>query len=440
MNGNPYKFDFKSVSDIRAKAEKLGIGMGFSDNYGVFAQKAETEPGFTLKNRLAVHPMEAFDAEPDGSPGELTIRRYKRFAESGAGLVWFEAVAVQPDAKTAPRQLMISDGNLDSYKRLTEDVKKLAGADVKTVVQLTHSGRFSKPPVIACHNETLNTRMRLDPDYPVVSDDYLKRLEETFEAAAVLSQKAGFDGIDIKACHRYLFAELLGAFNREGEYGGPYENRTRIYKNVIKRVKNRLGNSAIVCSRLGVSDVIPYPDGFGTVAGGADPYEVDLSEAIKLIGEINALGVNLVNITMGTPYYNPHINRPYDYNVGRAAPPSDPLVNLGNFIRHIGTIQQLYPNMTFVGTGYSYLRQFAIDAAAYALENNLAKVIGFGRGAFAYEGFARDMMGGFMDSKKCCLACSKCTEIMRAGGTTGCPIRDSEIYMPVYKKYCIEKK
>ncbi|MCL2775610.1 MAG: flavin oxidoreductase/NADH oxidase [Oscillospiraceae bacterium] len=435
---NPYKFDFKSVGDIQKKAAELSelsalnVNIGFSENYGVLSRKVDVEPGFTLKNSLAIHPMEGFDGTFDGAPGELTIRRYKRFAESGAGLLWVEAVAVQEDARTSPHQLMITEKNVDEFKKLAETVKNIAGGDVKIIIQLTHSGRFSKPPVIACHNNTLNTRMNLDPSYPCVSDDYLKRLEDTFEDAAVLANQAGFDGIDVKNCHRYLFSELLGAFNRQNsEYGDSYENRTRIFKNTIKRIKNRLGNSAAVVSRFGISDVIPYPDGFATTEDGG----VDLTETLRLIGEINALGVNLLDITMGTPYYNPHINRPYDLNVGGTVSPSHPLINLNSFINHIGTIQKAYPNMTFVGTGYSYLRQFAIGAAAYAVENNLAKVIGFGRGAFAYKGFANDMLNGFMDSKKCCLTCSKCTEIMRANGPTGCPVRDSEVYMPIYKQY-----
>ena len=431
---NPYKFDFKSVEDIKSRASELNINIGFSENYSVLSRKVEVEPGFTLKNSLAVHPMEAFDGKFDGSPDEYTVRRYKRFAESGAGLIWFEAVAVQEDARTAPRQLMINEKNVDDFKKLVEDVKNIAGSDTKIIIQLTHSGRFSKPPVIARHNSTLNERMNLDPSYPCVSDDYLKRVEDNFENAAVLGHKAGFDGIDIKACHAYLFDELFCAFDREGKYGGSYENRTRIYKNTIKRVKSRLGNSPIIASRFGISHAIPYPDGYATTANG----EIDLTETLKLIGEINKLGVNLLNITMGTPYYNPHINRPYDLNVGGIAPPSNPLVNLSSFIKHIATVQQTYPNITCVGTGYSYLRQFAINAAAYSLENKLATVIGFGRGAFAYKGFAHDMINGFMDSKKCCLTCSKCTEIMRAGRTTGCPIRDSETYMPIYKQYVMK--
>ncbi|MCL1859416.1 MAG: flavin oxidoreductase/NADH oxidase [Oscillospiraceae bacterium] len=434
---NPYKYDFKSVDDIKSKATELNVNIGFSDNYEVFSRKIEVEPGFTLKNSLAVHPMEGFDGKADGSPDELTIRRYKRFAESGAGLLWIEAVAVQPDARTSARQLMITDKNLDEYKKLVETIKNIAGSDTKIIIQLTHSGRFSKPPVITRHNNTLNERMNLDPSYQCVSDDYLKKVEETFENAAYLSYQAGVDGIDVKACHAYLFDELLCAYDREGEYGGSYENRSRIFKNTIKRIKNRLGNSKnspIVASRFGLSYVIPYPDGFATTSDG----EVELEESIRLIGEINRLGVNLINVTMGTPYYNPHINRPYDYNVGRTNPPSHPLINLSSFINHIGTVQKIYPNMTFIGTGYSYLRQFAIGAAAYSLENNLAKVIGFGRGAFAYKGFAHDMLNGFMDSKKCCLACSKCTELMRAGATTGCPVRDSEVYMPIYKQYCVK--
>ena len=431
---NPYKFNYKTVDDLKTRAEELNLNIGFSDNYKILSRKVEVEPGFILKNAISVHPMEAFDGKFDGSPDELTIRRYKRFAESGAGLIWLEAVAVQEDAKTAPRQLMITEKNLDDYKRLVELIKNTAGSDTKIVVQLTHSGRFSKPPVITCHNTTLNTRLNLDPSYPCVSDDYLKRVEETFENAAVLSQQAGFDGVDIKVCHRYLFSELLGAFDRDGEYGGSYENRTRIFKNTVKRVRDRLGNSMALASRFGISDVIPYPDGFGTTPTG----EIDLTETLKLIGEVNQLGLNLMNITMGTPYYNPHINRPYEHNVGGAYPPSDPLVNLSNFIDYTSQVQKAYPNMTFVGTGYSYLRQFAFNAGAYSIENDLIKVVGFGRCAFAYKGFAKDMLNGFMDSKKCCLTCSKCTEIMRAGGTTGCPIRDSEVYMPIYREYVMK--
>ncbi|MCL2098874.1 MAG: flavin oxidoreductase/NADH oxidase [Oscillospiraceae bacterium] len=432
---NPYKFNYKNLDGLKKAVSELNIGLGLSENYGVLAQKVEIEDKLTLENALAVHPMEAFDAGDGGGPGELTLRRYKRFAESGAGLIWFEAVAVQNDALTAPRQLMITEKNLDEYKKLVETVKKTAGDKTKIVIQLTHSGRFSKPnPVIAAHNAALNTRMNLDPSYPCVSDDYLKRVEDNFETAAVLSHKAGFDIIDIKACHRYLFAELLGAFNRGGEYGGSYENRTRIFKNCIKRVKDRL--NITIASRLGISDVIPYPDGFGTTADG----EVDLTESLRLVGEINKLGVNLINITMGTPYYNPHINRPYNLNAGGTVSPSHPLVNLSNFIKYTAEIQRNYPQIACVGTGYSYLRGFAVNAAAYSLEHKSAKIIGFGRGAFAYHGFAHDMITGRMDSKKCCLACSKCTEIMRAGGTTGCPVRDSGVYMPIYKQYCLNTR
>ena len=431
-----YKFDFKNADEIKNKSAELGAPIGFSENYGVFSQKVYVEPGLTLKNALAVHPMEAFDGTAAGAPGELTIRRYGRFAESGAGLIWFEAVAVQDDARTSPRQLMLTKNNADDYKRLVEMIKKSAGSDVKIICQLTHSGRYSKPrALIASRNSILDPRLELDPSYPCVSDDYLKRAEDAFEDVAVMSRDAGFDGVDVKACHKYLIAELLGAFGRENsEYGGSYENRTRMFKNVIKRVKDRLGSSYPVASRFSLSDVIPYPDGFGVPANSDDPHAVDLTEPLRLIGEINGLGVNLLNITMGVPYYNSHINRPFDE--GSYLPPFHPLASLGNFIRHIGTAQKAYPDMTFVGTGYSYLREFTIGAAAYAIENKLAKVIGLGRGAFAYKGFAADMLDGFMDPKKCCIACSKCTQIMRAGGATGCPIRDSEAYMPIYRQYC----
>ena len=392
-----------------------------------------------LVNKVVTHPMEGFDGKEDGSPGELTERRYMRFAASGTSLIWFEATAVQEDGRTSPKQLWLHENNVDSYARLVDKIHQYSGG-TSVILQLTHSGRYSKPfgksaPVITYHNPILNKSSYISPDYPVVSDDYLDRLEEQFLITARLAYKAGFDGVDIKACHRYLLGELLSAYTREGRYGGTYENRTYLLRSIIRNIKSAYGDKLAIGSRLGVYDAIEYPYGFGTDIN--DFNHPDLTEPIRLIDDLYNNGLRIINVTMGTPYHNPHINRPY--SKGGYQPPEHPIFGVERLIKHTGILQKTFPDVTFIGTGYSYLGTSAPYVAAGAVEKGLVSAVGFGRMSFAYDTLVTDITNNRFDPTKVCLTCGKCTEIMRAGGNVGCPIRDSEIYMPIYKKWCLVK-
>lgn len=435
------KFSYRQLDEVIEDCGMLGLELPFSQNSGILRRPVDID-GFQAPNSIAIHPMEGNDGERDGSPGELTVRRYKRFAASGAGLIWFEAVAVKHEGRAIPRQLWIRPDNADAFKSLMNTIREIAvkesadGSKPLCVMQLTHSGRFSKPegkpaPVIAYHNPYLNQRLNLDPDYPVITDDELERLEEDFEKAAVLAKEAGFDGVDVKCCHRYLNCELLSAYNREGKYGGSFEGRTRFLLNVIDRIKSRVGKDFIVATRLNVYDGIPFPYGWGMDK--EDYRRYDLSEPMKLVGILQERNVRLVNMTMGTPYYNPHVNRPYD--AGGYIPEEHQLEGVARLINGIGEIKRAYPQMRIVGTGFSWLRQFSPNLAAGCLEKGMADFIGFGREAFAYPDFARDILQkGELDERKCCISCSKCADILRAGGTAGCVIRDAAVYAPEYQR------
>jgi 2,4-dienoyl-CoA reductase-like NADH-dependent reductase (Old Yellow Enzyme family) len=303
-------------------------------------------------------------------------------------------------------------------------------------MQLTHSGRFSKPngkpaPIIAAHNPYLDPRLNIEENYPVITDSELEQLEDKFVEAAVLAQKAGFHGVDVKCCHRYLNSELLSAYTRKGKYGETFEGRTRFLLNTVKKIKAKLGSSFIVATRMNVYDGIPYPYGFGMDK--EDFLKYDLTEPVRLVRELYNAGVPLVNVTMGTPYYNPHVNRPFDK--GGYIPQEHQLAGVSRLITGTGEIQKAVPGMAIVGTGYTWPREFSPYLAAGVLEKGMATLIGFGRQAFAYPDFARNILaGGGLDGKKCCIACGKCTEIMRAGGTAGCVVRDAKVYAPIYKK------
>ena len=438
---DPYTFSFTSADELRLYIQNNGLNIPFSPDLSPLAAKKElrTRGGhITLQNSLTVHPMEGFDGEPDGSPSALSRRRYLRFARSGAALIWSEAIAVLPEARTSDYQIMITEKNADAYKVLISDMKKISDAPV--IAQLTHSGRFSKNsvtphPLFATRSLPFEAVRPGDREVPVVTDEYLDTLPDAFARAAKLAENAGFDGIDIKACHQYLLSELLSAHTREGKYGGSFENRTRLMLDITDAVRAVLRPETILASRLSVSDMIDYPYGFGVSE--TVPASPDFTEAKKLIGLLMEKGLSLVDMTMGSPYFNPHINRPY--SKGGYVPPEHPLRGVERLIGASREIQTAFPELCLIGTGYSYLRQFAPYVAAGALRDGDATLIGFGRMAFAYEGFAHDMLAGTVDPHKVCIACSKCTEIMRAGSTTGCPIRDQEIYLPIYREACMKK-
>lgn len=436
------EFNYQSVEDFKGEIKEMGLNIPFSNNLDALSKQVKIG-SFTLPNSLAINPMEGTDGKLDGSPDELTIRRYERFSKGGAALIWFEAVAVVPEGRTSPRQLWIRKDNLSQYQKLCGDIMenshRASGFTPLLIMQLTHSGRFSKPegkpaPVIAAHNPYLDPRMNIDESYPVISDSELEQLEDKYVEAAVLAKEAGFHGVDVKCCHRYLNSELVSAFTRKGKYGETFEGRTRFLLNIVKKIKDRLGNDFIVTTRLNIYDGIPYPYGFGVDK--EDYLKPDFTEPILLVKELQKLGMPVINLTMGTPYYNPHVNRPYDK--GGYIPPEHPLEGINRLINGIGEIQKNVPDIAVVATGYSWPREFAPFVAAGVLEKGLATMIGFGRQAFAYPDFAKDILSGEgLDRNKCCIACGKCVEIMRAGGTTGCVVRDSKVYAPIYREYCM---
>ncbi len=430
------KFTYRTVESLLSAAEKVGVNLPYSEDLSVLAKPCRIgESNVSLKNRLTVHPMEGFDATLDGAPGDLTLRRCDRFASGGAGLIWLEAVTVVEEGRTSEGQLWIHENNLDSFKALAERMHKLSDG-TPLILQLTHSGRFSRPhnkpePVISYHNPLMNEKMMIDPDWPVVTDEYLDTMPEIFGKAAKMAREAGFDGVDIKCCHKYLFSELLSAYNRPGRYGGSFENRARVFFDSIEAASVWANDDFILASRLGLYDCLPYPWGFGA---DKDNYlQIDWEEPEKLLRGAYDRGIRLVDMTLGSPYINPHVNRPYDN--GGYEPPEERLTGVARLMEAAAKMKKITPGITMIGTGYSYLRQFAPMVAAGAVQSGMTDAAGFGRMAFAYPDFARDILEtGELDTRKVCLTCSKCTAMMRKIHATGCPIRDREVYTPMYKE------
>lgn len=443
-----YAFEYRTlesfIEDIETHGYRIPVSEVTPKGIALLKSKINLRGG-TIPNRLCIHPIEGCDGEPDGSPGKLTFRRYERFANGGSGLIWVEATAVAPEGKANPRQLWINEDSAPGFKKLVDIIRENAvdengeKQNPFIVLQLTHSGRYSKPegkprPLIIYHSPVLDPTHGLTDDYPVVSDEYLDELQQKFVSATKLAYECGFDAVDIKSCHGYLLHEMLSAYTRKGsKYGGSFENRTRFMIEVIEKIKNEVPDIAIT-TRLNVYDAYGYPYGFGMKEDGS--MEADLAEPVELIGRLKSLGVDLLNICFGNPYYNPHVERPYDIPIqGATVPDINPLEIIEKNIMLTEEVARSFPDMTIVGTGFSWLRQLCANVGFAMIENGQCDIIGVGRLALAHPGYANELLKtGAISPKKCCITCSFCTQIMRDGGMAGCVVRDAKVYKPIYKQ------
>jgi 2,4-dienoyl-CoA reductase-like NADH-dependent reductase (Old Yellow Enzyme family) len=402
--------------------------------------------------------MEGWDGEPSGMPTELTLRRWRNFGLSGAKLIWGgEAAAVMPQGRANPHQIMAIDaceaGIRELLVELTSAHCSKFGSDDDLLVglQLTHSGRFSKPrdkqraePRIAYHNPLLDQKFGIDPlDQSVVfSDDELEHLIDAYVAAAGVAARAGFRFVDVKACHGYLLHEFLSARTRPGRFGGDFEGRTRLLRTIIRRIRAQWPE-LMIGVRLSVFDIVPYatsrevgqPMDFAsllpyTFAFGCDesnPLQMDLAEPIELLKLLHSDGVAIVNLSCGSPYYNPHIQRPAIFPPSDGyQPPEDPLVGVARQIDAVRQCKQAVPALPLVGSGYSYLQDYLPHVAEAVLERGWVDFVGLGRMVLSYPELPADVLAGKpLARKKVCRTFSDCTTAPRHGMVSGCyPLDD----------------
>lgn len=439
------KFNFKTIDDIKAKIAELGVNITLSDDLAPL--KKPVKIGNKIApNSMAILPMEGCDSNRDGSPSELVYRRYKRFSTGGAGLIWWEANAVVIEGRANPLQMMLTKENKDEFAKLIQECKKSTkeslGSDhvPLNILQLTHSGRYSRPveaaaPIIAQHDPLLDPRVGINEKDPVVSDEYLDSLVDKYVQSAILAKEVGFDGVDIKSCHRYLMSEILASHTREGKYGGSFDNRIRLLLTIVKEVRKAVGEDFIIACRFNVFDYHPYPYGFGVDK--EDFSKEDFTEPLQLVKLLCESGINLLSNSAGNPYYiYPQVTRPLDTpTIGGNTPNEHPLESIARLFNFTREIQKVAGNIPVVGNGYSWLREFLPYIGSANLQDGSCSLVGMGRQAFAYPEAPKDiLLNGKLEHNKCCISCSKCTQIMRDHGRTGCVIKDSGVYAPLYKE------
>lgn len=452
-----------TAEKFRAHIESLGVNLPFDEEAlpapaSALAQPLVLNSGRVIGNRFAIHPMEGWDGTPEGLPTDNTHRRWRNFGRSGAKLIWGgEAVAVRHDGRANPNQLRI---DADTLGGLADLRQTLVGAhrdsfgqtdDLVVGLQLTHSGRFARPnvktrlePLILYHHPLLDPLFNVDPDLPVLSDNQIDDLIGDFVRAARQAASVGYDFVDIKHCHGYLGHEFLSAYERPGRYGGSFENRTRFLREIVAGIRGEAPD-LMIGVRLSAFDFPPfrpgadgrgepqwwgdedgrYPFGFG--GDKSDPLAINLTETAEFLRLLEALGVQLVNLSCCSPYYNPHFMRPATFPPSDGyLPPEDPLVGVARQINAVAALKTEFPHLALVGTGYSYLQDWLPNVAQHIVGHGMVDFVGLGRMVLSYPELPADVLAGReLARKRICRTFSDCTTAPRNGMVSGCyPLDD----------------
>jgi len=454
----------KSLEDFHAVCASLGIELpaeALDARPSPLAEPAAVViNGKRPSNRIVIHPMEGWDGTTTGGVTDEMRRRWRRFGESGAKMICgTEAMAVRPDGRANPNQLIITDENKADLAELVGILKSAhmehygSSDDLVIGFQLTHSGRFCRPhdkarweSRVAFRHPILDRKFNVTSDAQVLSDAEVEELVTDYVRAARIAWEVGADFVDLKHCHGYLLHEFLGAHTRPGKYGGSFENRTRVLREIVAGIRAD-GNPIDLGVRLSLFDMVPHrpdpdraqpgklgpgipedfsaclPYRYGFGVNQSNPTEIALTETHAFVTLCGELGIKVLNTTAGSPYYTPHIQRPAAFPPSDGYQPSyDPLVDVARQIHAVREVKARAPQGLYViGSGYTYLQEFLPVVATAVVRQGWADAIGLGRAVLSYPTQLTDAMTGKPAEKKfICRTFSDCTTAPRNGLISGC--------------------
>jgi 2,4-dienoyl-CoA reductase-like NADH-dependent reductase (Old Yellow Enzyme family) len=468
---HPFKLtripSLKTTADFRGHVASLGIELPCEDGIVAGADSPLVQPvwnvvinGKTIGNRWAIQPMEGWDATTTGAVTDEVRRRWSRFGESGAKLIFGgEAMAVRADGRANPNQLLLTKENqagLAEIRQILIDSHRTTHGTADDLVigfQLTHSGRFCKPnnkqrmePRVAYRHPILDRKFNVTSDEQVWTDSELDQLIESYVAAAKIAYEVGADFVDIKHCHGYLLHEFLSGFTRPGKFGGSFENRTRLVREIVAGIRAS-GNPIELGVRLSAFDLVPFrpdpelsqpgklgpgipesfahclPYQYGFGVSQQNPVEPDLTETFQFMDLCHELGIKILNLSAGSPYYTPHIQRPAAYPPSDGYQPAyDPLVDVARQVDAVRQLKAKAPaGLVLVGSGYSYLQEYLPHVAQYVVRHGWTDMIGLGRVTLSYPGILSDAVrNGAVQPRAICRTFSDCTTAPRNGIISGC--------------------
>lgn len=383
----------------------------------------------TAPNRIVYQPMEGNDAEEDGAPGPLTLKRYRARAGGRAGIDFVEAMAVNPEGRARGRQLILTDATRQGFEALVKEYRSLNN-ETPLLFQLTHSGRFAAEPVTPYPLQDQEARLLTDAD--------MDRIQEDFVQAVKIAQACGADGIDFKHCHGYLCCAMLGPANRRRAgwtWGGDtLEERARFLTETLARMMEIVPPDRFLYAvRLSAYEGIP--GGFGSRDADAVEEDETFKELTALAKILEQAGVRLLNQSSGVPERTPLLVRQTNEN---------PLA----FFDHQDRAAVLKQTVAIpvVGSGYSYLKagnnklpgddpakKNIVALGGKAVREGRADFIGIGRQCLADPGFADKLLSGRTDTILWDTSCNQCAVSLRSGIPAGCVTYD-RYYSKLFKE------
>lgn len=344
----------------------------------------------TVKNRAVMAPMGTHSASADGNMNDKSIGMYAERAKGGVGLIEVGMITVDEEHGVAlPNQFRLRESFLTEYSRLTEEIHSYGA---KIIGQLYHGGAMSNPAVTGNINYSASD-VSIYPGRPTraMTYDEIQRLREMYVEKAKLLQRSGFDGAEIHAAHGYLLSEFLSPYHnkRTDEYGGSFENRFRLLKEIIEDVRSAVGNNFAL--------IVRFPgDEF---AKNLSPLHMDIEDGLKIAKAIEATGkVDALNISYGNAY-NPNANcDPYSYAEGWKC-------DTAKRIKDSVTLPTMSTN-TIKGP----------ELAEKVLEEGVSDFVVLGRSLLADPYFMKKAYDGREEDIRRCMGCMHCRAGMSSVG------------------------
>lgn len=412
-------FHFSTARELLERADALHFPLPYNENAAAILSQPLNICGRQVSNRLVAQPIEGFDSQADGSPSQRSVERYCQLVRGGFRTLWLESVSVDEQGRSNPFQLWLRPSNLEAFRSMVQTIRAQTEDRVFLVIQLTHSGRNSNPngkprPVCAFSNPCIPK----ENEY-ILPDEEIQEIEEDYVRACILAQEVGFDAVDIRTCHGYLLNEFLAAYNRPGPYGGSYENRTRFLMEILDKLKNTV--TIPIGVRLNMYDGLPWPYGWG-----ADAQGENLTESYRLVSDLYAKGIRLLNITNGIGAYSPFVIRPYDR--GGLEPAESPFQGIYRMQQCAKRVKELAPDAVVIASAFSWLREFAPQVAAGGIADGDYDMAGFGRQSIRLPDTAKKILTGQgLQRKECCVTCCGCTNLIKKSGKMlRCIMKDRE--------------
>ena len=372
-------------------------------------------------SRIVYQPTESNNCEKNGMPTKSTFKKYEEIAYGAPGIIHIESIDVTRETQARSNRMVLVEETLPGFKELVSRIRKI-NSDSLIIFQLSHAGRLSDPvfkPPVAVYS-------RFGESLPILTTEEVRQARDEFVSCAVLAWKAGADGVDFKQAHGFLGDDFLHpANNRNDQYGGSFENRTRFFRETYAQMRNKIPDSDfLIGSRISPFEGIP--GGCGTLD--VDGIVEDLTEMKKFVKIMEKDGLNFINVSAGYAAANLELLLPSDqYPEG--------VPRLFGWTRIIKEAV----GIPVIGSGYSYLRDginnlYGNDpqkkSLVYYAEKNIEKgyvdLIGIGRQSIADPLFAKKILEHRMDEIQWCQTCGGCGALLGNNKPIGCTVYEPE--------------